>query len=650
MHEAHFYCGGIQPAGKPKPNTHRLITDGGHQDPNRIALELSEITRPMVASLPDRIADIVEIASYVYCADQIVPREPSTMPGMGARWRRRLHFHIALRDPAFWTNKRINKNLTDTLGFLSEDEFSFAFEASKHAKVHQAFFEMSGAGPEAGFQPAAAVLFSGGLDSFAGTIDALARDLGPLVLVSHRSSDLVASIQRQLVQTIHDRASSHSVFHVPVRIRLGKSRAREFTQRTRSFLFAALAFAVATMMKTSRIVFYENGVVSLNLPLTAHVIGSRATRTTHPRSLRHFSDLFSAIADRQIIVDNPYFWLTKTDVVERIIELGHAASIPRTLSCANVREATRLRGRHCGRCSQCIDRRFGVLGAGGGAFEPSDGYEVELLRGERQPGPDAAMAVGYVLSAIRHAGSNIAQFLSTYGEVFRAIPYLVGVADTTATRLHNLHVRHGRQVEEVIRRAREEGNLSRQLLDLADTSLLAMIQAPGSTDLEFSQPAMATIPVPEPTKETAPDGRLRFALDRSARCIRIEQRSVSRGRSFDLFIALLPNFMAGISEGMGDHGHRFMKAAELARKLGLEEDTLRKQIGRFRDKLAASLSDMALARDAVIENDPWHGYRLNPRLVHDSSMTVEQVAGTASVRPFADSSQLGRGSSDISIA
>jgi hypothetical protein len=68
---------------------------------------------------------------------------------------------------------------------------------------------------------------------------------------------------------------------------------REYTQRSRSFLYAALGATVAAMVGRDRIRFYENGVVSLNLPVSAQAIGARATRTTHPRVLNGFAELFT---------------------------------------------------------------------------------------------------------------------------------------------------------------------------------------------------------------------------------------------------------------------------------------------------------------------------------------------------------------------
>jgi len=57
-------------------------------------------------------------------------------------------------------------------------------------------------------------------------------------------------------------------FHVPVWINKEKALGREFTQRTRSFLYASLAAVVARIFDLWRIRFYENGVVSINLPIS----------------------------------------------------------------------------------------------------------------------------------------------------------------------------------------------------------------------------------------------------------------------------------------------------------------------------------------------------------------------------------------------
>lgn len=49
------------------------------------------------------------------------------------------------------------------------------------------------------------------------------------------------------------------------------------------------------MLNLKSVRFYENGVISLNLPVCAQVVGGRATRTTHPRVMRGFQDIVSLV-------------------------------------------------------------------------------------------------------------------------------------------------------------------------------------------------------------------------------------------------------------------------------------------------------------------------------------------------------------------
>ena len=93
---------------------------------------------------------------------------------------------------------------------------------------------------------------------------------------------------------------------VPARGHLVGVTARETTQRSRSFLYAALGYAAASLVGLSRISFYENGIVSLNLPISRQVIGTMATRTTHPLFLERAAELLSKVADQPFAIDNPY--------------------------------------------------------------------------------------------------------------------------------------------------------------------------------------------------------------------------------------------------------------------------------------------------------------------------------------------------------
>ena len=93
------------------------------------------------------------------------------------------------------------------------------------------------------------------------------------------------------------------------------------------------------------------------------MVGARATRTTHPQALAGFRRVLSALLGRPFGVANPFVWLTKAEVVRRIAANGFADLIRHTRSCTRVRDMTVMYP-HCGRCSQCLDRRFAILAAG----------------------------------------------------------------------------------------------------------------------------------------------------------------------------------------------------------------------------------------------------------------------------------------------
>ena len=108
------------------------------------------------------------------------------------------------------------------------------------------------------------------------------------------------------------------MIHVPVWINKDKGKSKEHTQRTRSFLYSALGSIVADSVKAHGVRFFENGIVSLNLPVADEVLRSRASRTTHPWALDQFSLLYSLILGRTFVVDNPFEFMTKTEVVQVI--------------------------------------------------------------------------------------------------------------------------------------------------------------------------------------------------------------------------------------------------------------------------------------------------------------------------------------------
>ena len=173
---------------------------------------------------------------------------------------------------------------------------------------------------------------------------------------------------------------------------------KEGTHRSRSFLFAVLGAITAQAFRLDRVSFHENGVVSLNLPPVGNVLGTRATRSTHPQTLTRFTGLLSRVFETGMSIDNPFFWRTKQDVVETVARLGMANEVAHTRSCADVHNQT-TQHPHCGRCSQCIDRRFAVLAAGLERFDPEEAYRVSLMADARHGAIDREIALSYLRNA-----------------------------------------------------------------------------------------------------------------------------------------------------------------------------------------------------------------------------------------------------------
>ena len=320
------------------------------------------------------------MAALVYAVDASVSRGGPTDPRLARAWYRRFVLEVPVRNHALWAHPEVRRELEETLTFLSGDMFEFRFvKANASVSGATRFFEF---GSEDGWLPDAVMLFSGGLNSFAGALEEIVERRNRVALVSHFSSTKLAPVQRQLCAAMRERLGEDRLRHFPTRVQLRTGTNREGTHRTRSFLFAALGIVTSSVFGRTAVSFHENGVVSLNLPPVGNVIGTRATRTTHPQTLHRFEDLFSRIFGREMRVDNPLFWRTKTDVLRTIGRLGMAGEIRHTRSCADTHNQT-IQYPHCGRCSQCVDRRFAVLAAGLETADPAEAYRCDLMEGAR---------------------------------------------------------------------------------------------------------------------------------------------------------------------------------------------------------------------------------------------------------------------------
>ncbi len=444
MSEIHnILCGG-QSASNVTESVLKLNL-WGRADGENVQLRIEDLHETLCRDIPDQYFDLVEIAAYVYSADQALQRIGQDTDTFGGDWRRNMNFHVPVRCIDIWNSNEIKDTLVEALNFLSGENFTFTFSKAKDAPAFQQYLKFSSNGHTGrGFERV--VMFSGGLDSLAGAIEETLVNKSRVVLVTHESTSKNARNLKQLQGQLNAKAGTLSPLHLRVRANKKKHLGKEYTQRTRSFLFASFGVTVAKMMGLDTLRFYENGVISLNLPVSAQVIGSRATRTTHPRALAGFQKLFSLLGNTPFTVENPYLWQTKADIIQKIIKASCGDMIRFSTSCAHTWERTKEHT-HCGGCSQCIDRRLAIMAADADSLDPIAHYRRDIFIDPR-PADDDKMILAAYLDRAQTAKEipSIARFISTFPQVADVFPFVSGVATKKTKKCFDLYKRHANEV------------------------------------------------------------------------------------------------------------------------------------------------------------------------------------------------------------
>ena len=439
-----------------------------------VNIRLKNLARVFHQHLSPRLVDLLEIASYVFSADCATHRGEGWTDGDSTEpWGRDFSFLIPVRDPGFWCASEATELIGDVLSFLSNDKYSFIFVPLEQDRSDQEqYLQFSDLEDWPFYGPNRVLMFSGGLDSLAGAVEtAVAGD--HFVLVSHRPVSTLDSRQRKLFSEL-SKQFPRQLVHIPVWINKEESLGRESTQRTRSFLYAALGTVVAQSLEAGGVRFYENGIVSLNLPIADEALRARASRTTHPIALQLFTSLFTAVTERNFIVDNPYLFKTKTEVVATLAKHQAAHLIAHTCSCSHSMFQSKTR-RHCGRCSQCIDRRFAIAAAGLLAHDSERDYVSDVFVGPRKDALERAIAVDYARHGIelyQRSETDLAAIFNA--EISRAVRYETKRSEA-AQRIVSMHKRHGEVVNRVLEKKITEN--AAKLIDgtLDHTSLLALV-------------------------------------------------------------------------------------------------------------------------------------------------------------------------------
>lgn len=390
-------------------------------------------------------ADFIWLALGVYVADRLSPRHPYGHNGTGY-WRRRIHLALPVSDPLLW--HRHEQSLRAALAFLTEDDWSFDFlpERARWADVEgQTHFNRFAATPGGWVG-----LFSGGLDSFAGTVQALQRLSGPALLVSGRTCSRIATGQGEQVAALRPHFAN-TVEHLGVSYGFGDKHGvggLESSQRTRAFVHVSMGALAALMNGADQLHLFENGFGALNLACDGAQIGSQSSRGTHPVFLHRMGIFISAVFERPFRVTNPFLFHTKADMLGLPGVSSLSAHFGRTFSCDRFPNYPH-KASQCGVCPSCLVRRQSLHAAN--LPDPATGYTVDVF-GARSVWREREMTALIKLSAQAAELAEVLRLSDPWQEIVVRWPDLLRTENELtlpdfSSRVLDLLSRHVREYE-----------------------------------------------------------------------------------------------------------------------------------------------------------------------------------------------------------
>lgn len=344
--------------------------------------------------------DLVRLAAAALIADRRAPRR--------AGWSRTIEMRVHVTSLASWGTAI--EPAADLLAFLTGDDWRLELMADAS--------DRSEAASEA--QPVERiVLFSGGLDSFAGALLALNRDT-KVAFLSQRDNPIVAGSQDRTWEWLSQHVTDELVGE---RVLLGHGRSLlERSSRSRSMLFMALGVAVASARGASTLEIPENGFTSFNPPLGLDRAGTLSTRSTHPHTIQLMNEIVGRLGV-PVTVENPYEWITKGELVHQADETSNHeidSGVAETLSCGKLDGRWYPGGNshlNCGLCVNCIIRRGSIRASG---LSDETVYLVDML------GPTARTELIHARRGDLQAIRELVVKGITVDELIASAPYPLG--------------------------------------------------------------------------------------------------------------------------------------------------------------------------------------------------------------------------------
>ncbi len=444
-------CNGAKPTLRRRKNQTEIVLEwrDGQKHAKNVKLGLTEFVEHVV-HLSARLLDLLEIAAYVFCADRMCPRGRRNQVEFH-NWSRSLELHIKVRDSEFWNSVTVQEALKEALCWMTGDrEWAFRFYPGHHTpQAH--LFDMEGC--QVGHPGHARVLlFSGGLDSLAGAVEVLEKTSDKVCLVSHRSQTGTIKTQKALFDALEQRYPNR-VIPYPFACTLSHLKAPEESQRTRAFLYFSIGVAVSSALSETEFSVFENGVTALNFPKRRDMMNARASRTAHPRTLVLLRTLFSLVKGNPVGISAPFMFKTKTEMFEIFRSSKSADLINSSTSCSRTYQ-TMGEATHCGRCSQCIDRRFAAYASESESQEEGGIYAFDFLQDSVTDGETKTVLIDFLRQAKDFAKWTVDCFEREMLEPLADVVDCVGTNDPSEAvqKVFDVCHRHGLSVYKAIKR------------------------------------------------------------------------------------------------------------------------------------------------------------------------------------------------------
>lgn len=316
--------------------------------------------------LPELVLDLLHFAHSVYISDRLALRDPRSGPSGEGLWQRKMDLTVAVDCIGIWSNPAVKRRAEAALEFLTGDSWTISFTPRSASDERNQWSNQGRvAAPDIPVFPDTVALFSGGLDSFAGTTSHLCLNRGRHLSVAACTHNRLRSVQLELLAELRKHLGIHSYSIVIGHGFREKDDGIELesSQRARGFFHFCLAAAAARLGDLTEVSVYENGIGAFNLPMDLSQIGAQTSRAVHPVFVALMEDLFTEIFAGPFRINHPFLFRTKGEVVALMTGTPLTSMLSRTVSCDRYPDHYE-NAEQCGVCPSCLLRRLSVRAAG----------------------------------------------------------------------------------------------------------------------------------------------------------------------------------------------------------------------------------------------------------------------------------------------